>query len=156
MFHTISNHRNANYTTTGHRLTTARMAINNHKKGTELLATKWGHNPCAFWWWCSTMQLRWESAAAPQEGKHWATYQLHSLVYTTLKRTENRDSKNTTYKCSEQPFSSQSRNWTGLSCIAGGFFTNWATRETLNSQKVETIYLFTGLQGFRYIRKAKF
>ena len=30
------------------------------------------------------------------------------------------------------PFSSRSsqpRNWTGMSCIAGGFFTNWAMRE---------------------------
>ena len=25
--------------------------------------------------------------------------------------------------------SSRSRNWTGVSCIAGGFFTNWAIRE---------------------------
>ena len=25
--------------------------------------------------------------------------------------------------------SSQLRNWTGVSCIAGGFFTSWATRE---------------------------
>ena len=34
------------------------------------------------------------------------------------------------------PFSSRSsqpRNWTGLSCIAGGFFTNWAIREALVS-----------------------
>ena len=32
------------------------------------------------------------------------------------------------------PFSSRSswpRNWTGVSCIAGGFFTSWTTRETL-------------------------
>ena len=32
------------------------------------------------------------------------------------------------------PFSSGSsrpRNWTGVSCIAGGFFTNWAIREAL-------------------------
>ena len=32
------------------------------------------------------------------------------------------------------PFSSRSsqpRNWTGVSCIAGGFFTNWALREDL-------------------------
>ena len=31
------------------------------------------------------------------------------------------------------PFSSRSsllRNWTGVSCIAGGFFTNWAMRES--------------------------
>ena len=25
-----------------------------------------------------------------------------------------------------------SRNWTGVSCIAGGFFTNWAIREAQN------------------------
>ena len=30
---------------------------------------------------------------------------------------------------------SQSRNWTGVSCIAGGFFTNWTTREALISGK---------------------
>ena len=27
--------------------------------------------------------------------------------------------------------SSQPRNWTGVSCAAGGFFTNWATREAV-------------------------
>ena len=34
------------------------------------------------------------------------------------------------------PFSSRSswpRNWTGVSCIAGGFFTNWAIREAMYS-----------------------
>ena len=29
--------------------------------------------------------------------------------------------------------SSQARNWTGISCIAGGFFTSWATREALHT-----------------------
>ena len=29
--------------------------------------------------------------------------------------------------------SSQPRNWTRVSCIAGGFFTSWATREALCS-----------------------
>ena len=29
--------------------------------------------------------------------------------------------------------SSQPRNWTGVSCIAGGFFTNWAMREAVIS-----------------------
>ena len=36
------------------------------------------------------------------------------------------------------PFSrapSQPRNWTGVSCIAGGFFTNWAIRESLRISK---------------------
>ena len=30
--------------------------------------------------------------------------------------------------------SSQSRNWTGISCIADGFFTNWAMREAKRSE----------------------
>ena len=37
-------------------------------------------------------------------------------------------------ECIAFPFSSrssQSRNWTRVSCIAGGFFTNWAIRETI-------------------------
>ena len=29
--------------------------------------------------------------------------------------------------------SSQPRNWTGVSCIAGGFFTNWTTRDALDN-----------------------
>ena len=39
----------------------------------------------------------------------------------------------------------QPRNWTGVFCIAGGFFTNWAIREAPNkaSQGSEFI-LFTG------------
>ena len=40
------------------------------------------------------------------------------------------------------PFSSQSskpRNWTGVSCIAGRFFTNWAIREGWNN----TNYIFS-------------
>ena len=35
-------------------------------------------------------------------------------------------------ECIAYPFfrgHSQPRNWTGVSCIAGGFFTSWATRE---------------------------
>ena len=32
--------------------------------------------------------------------------------------------------------SSRPRNWTGVPCIAGGFFTSWATREALALHKV--------------------
>ena len=42
------------------------------------------------------------------------------------------------------PFSSRSsrpRNWTGVSCIAGGFFTNWTIRETPYSPIVHQISL---------------
>ena len=40
------------------------------------------------------------------------------------------------------PFSRESswpRNWTRISCIAGGFFTNWATREAPSSPYVSSI-----------------
>ena len=32
--------------------------------------------------------------------------------------------------------SSQPRNWTGVSCIAGRFFTSWSTREALNTSNI--------------------
>ena len=31
--------------------------------------------------------------------------------------------------------SSQPRDWTRVSCIAGGFFTNWVTREAVDPQQ---------------------
>ena len=40
--------------------------------------------------------------------------------------------------------SSQPRNWTGVSCIAGGFFTNWATREAWRMKSI-TEYLLSSL-----------
>ena len=44
------------------------------------------------------------------------------------------------------PFSSRSsqpRNWTGASCIAGGFFTSWATQESLPEKPLlkESLYV---------------
>ena len=38
--------------------------------------------------------------------------------------------------------SSQFRNWTGVSCIAGGFITCWATRETLNFLSSSSFFFF--------------
>ena len=38
--------------------------------------------------------------------------------------------------------SSQPRNQTGVSCIASGFFTNWAIREALSRDRCHVIYLF--------------
>ena len=35
--------------------------------------------------------------------------------------------------------SSQPRNWTGISCIAGRFFTNWAIREVPLQQRRQSI-----------------
>ena len=36
--------------------------------------------------------------------------------------------------------SSQSSNWIGVSCIAGGFFTNWATREAQKQPRGEHFF----------------
>ena len=48
--------------------------------------------------------------------------------------------------------SSQSRNRTQVSCIAGGFFTNWATREAQIWQEVFSFYLFFfGRRYFQFI-----
>ena len=38
---------------------------------------------------------------------------------------------------------SQTRNWTGVSCIAGGFFTSWATREAYYQTKYGLIIIIT-------------
>ena len=46
------------------------------------------------------------------------------------------------------PFSRGSfppRNWTGVSCIVGGFFTNWAIREAILPNKIVPIFLVTTL-----------
>ena len=43
------------------------------------------------------------------------------------------------------PFSSRSsrpRNWTGVSCIAGGFFPNWAIREAWKWKSLSHVQLF--------------
>ena len=39
--------------------------------------------------------------------------------------------------------SSQSRNWTGVSCIAGRFLTNWVIREALTREKETKSYVHT-------------
>ena len=39
--------------------------------------------------------------------------------------------------------SSQPRNWTGVSCIVGGFLTSWATREALTLQHLGAKHLLT-------------
>ena len=43
--------------------------------------------------------------------------------------------------------SSQPRNWTGISCIAGAFFTNWAIREAPMGDKEEKVNLRETAKG---------
>ena len=48
--------------------------------------------------------------------------------------------------------SSQPRNQTGASCIAGGFFTNWVIREPTNFHMVFKVsFKYTLLPAFRFI-----
>ena len=44
--------------------------------------------------------------------------------------------------------SSQPRSWTGVSCIAGRFFTNWATREALMIIGMHISFWITVLSGY--------
>ena len=46
--------------------------------------------------------------------------------------------------------SSQPRNWTGVSCIAGRFFTNWAIREVLLACPLRVIIHFRTLSFDSY------
>ena len=53
------------------------------------------------------------------------------------------------------PFSSGSsrpRNWTGVSCIAGGFFTNWAIREALSIQRCSIMYIISSVKLLSHVR----
>ena len=43
--------------------------------------------------------------------------------------------------------SSWPRNWTGVSCIAGGFFTSWATREA-------RVYVCSSLKCSQFLKKS--
>ena len=48
-------------------------------------------------------------------------------------------------ECVAYPFSRGSswpRNWAEVSCIASGFFTNWATREEVNVPQYQICYQF--------------
>ena len=53
------------------------------------------------------------------------------------------------------PFSrglSQPRNWTGVSCIAGGFFINWAIRQALLMMQHDTKRIWNSLRIKRTMR----
>ena len=50
--------------------------------------------------------------------------------------------------------SSQSRNWTGVSCIAGRFFTNWAIREALSLWWIQILEI-VGVNSFQVLNLKK-
>ena len=45
----------------------------------------------------------------------------------------------------------QPRDWTRVSCIAGGFFTNWATREVLCLPLMILLFHVFGVQSLSYV-----
>ena len=74
----------------------------------------------------------------------------HSVMYNSLRPhryTVHGILQARTLECTAFPFSrgsSQPRNWTRVSCIAGGFFTSWATREALcNISCIHLLCIFT-------------
>ena len=72
---------------------------------------------CAFYWWCEVKVAQLCLTLCDP-----VDYTVHGILQVR------------TLEWVAYPFSSGfswPRNWTGVSCIAGGFFTSWATREAL-------------------------
>ena len=65
----------------------------------------------------------------PTQGSNPGLLHCRRIVYQLSHQGSPRILEWVAYPCSSG--SSWPRNWTRVSCIAGGFFTSWATRETL-------------------------
>ena len=68
----------------------------------------------------------------PTQGLNWCLLHYSQILYQLSHQGSPRILEWVAY-----PFSSGSswpRNWTGVSCITGGFFTSWATRESPESK----------------------
>ena len=64
---------------------------------------------------------------SPTQESNWGLLHCRQILYQLSHKGSPRILEWIAY-----PFSSRSslpRNWTGVSCITGGFFTNWAIRE---------------------------
>ena len=68
----------------------------------------------------------------PTQGLNPGILHCRWILYQLSHRGSPRILKWVTYPISSG--SSRPRNWTGISCIAGGFFTNWAIWEAQKSQ----------------------
>ena len=119
----------------------------------EVLERKWPHLSsqekkevsCQLTWWiCSYSQTRiWGSGVRVRRVGKWKwkvkvtqscltlcdpmDYTVHGIFQARI------------LECIAFPFSrgsSQPRDWTQVSCMAGGFFTSWATRRVCNSETI--------------------
>ena len=69
----------------------------------------------------------------PTQGSNPGLPHCRQILYQLSHKGNPRILEWVAYSCSSG--SSQARNWTGVSCIAGGFFINWAIREARISAK---------------------
>ena len=67
----------------------------------------------------------------PTQGSNPGLQQCRQILYQLSHQESPRILEWVAYPSSSR--SSQPRNQTGVSCIAGGFFTSWATRETIKT-----------------------
>ena len=74
------------------------------------------------WVSCSLLQ-----GIFPTQGSNPGLLHCRQILYQVSHKGSPRILEWVPYPFSSR--SSQPRNWTGVSCIAGGFFTNWAMRE---------------------------
>ena len=85
----------------------------------------------------------------PTQGSNPGLRQCGQILYQLNHKGSPRILEGVAYPFSSRP--SRSRNWTRISCIASGFFTNWTIRETL----VWSLYFFLFFFWSLYFLKKK-
>ena len=76
---------------------------------------------------------------SPTQGSNSGLWHCRWILYQLSNKGSRRILERVAYPFSRG--SSQPRNWKGVSCIAGGFFTSWATREAQTKINQQLIFL---------------
>ena len=82
----------------------------------------------------------------PTQGSNWGLLNCRQILYLLSHQGSPRILEWVAYPFSRG--SSWLRNWTGVSCIASGFFTSWATRE---AQALLVMFNWTYREVYRRI-----
>ena len=90
----------------------------------------------------------------PTQGSNPGLPHYRQILYQLSHRRSPRILEWVTYSYSNG--SSRTSSWTRVSCIAGGFFTNWAIREALKIQVIVPLIFITTLLYNKYYQRSHF